>query len=81
MVDIQSETAEIRKGKKTRKKKIETTALQNMSASATQGGHNQGMSNMLCSRQHRLPQRSMCKKTVRMESPQTVTFFVLLALY
>jgi len=39
MIDIQSATAEIRRGKK--KQKIEeTTAQKYMSASATQGGHN-----------------------------------------
>jgi len=39
MVDIQSATAEIRRGRKRKKKKIEETTGQNiMSASATQGG-------------------------------------------
>ena len=37
--DIQSGTAEIRRGKR-RKKKKETTGQNIMSASATQGGHN-----------------------------------------
>jgi len=43
MVDIQSATAEIRRGKKKRKidEEEETTGQKNtMSASATQGGHN-----------------------------------------
>jgi len=39
MVDIQSATTEIRRGKK-RKKKEETTGQNIMSASARQGGHN-----------------------------------------
>jgi len=37
-VDIQSPTAEIRRGKKRRKKKPQDENI--MSASATQGGHN-----------------------------------------
>jgi len=37
MVDIQSATAEIRRGKKERKQKKDQNI---MSASATQGGHN-----------------------------------------
>jgi len=40
MVDIQSSTAEIRRGKKDRRKKKETTGKNIMFASATQGGHN-----------------------------------------
>jgi len=40
MVDIQSATAEIRRGKKEERKKKETTGQNIMSASATQGGHN-----------------------------------------
>jgi len=39
MVDIQSVTAEIRRGKKERRKK-ETAGQNIMSASGTQGGHN-----------------------------------------
>jgi len=40
MVDIQSVTAEIRRGKKERKKKKDKNI---MSASATQGGHNNSL--------------------------------------
>jgi len=40
MVDIQYATAEIRRGKKKRKKKPQGKNI--MSASATQGGHNDG---------------------------------------
>ena len=39
MVDIQSSTAEIRRGKKERKIEEETTGQNIMSASATQGSH------------------------------------------
>jgi len=38
MVDIQSVTAEIRRGKKKKKNKLQDKNV--MSASATQGGHN-----------------------------------------
>jgi len=41
MVDIQSPTAEIRRGKKDRKKKKKPQGKNIMSASAMQGGHNQ----------------------------------------
>jgi len=40
MVDIQSATAEIRRGKKDRRKKKKPEGKNIMSASATQGGHN-----------------------------------------
>jgi len=39
MVDIQSATAEIRRGKEKKERKIETTGKNIMSASASQGGH------------------------------------------
>ena len=41
MVDIQSATAEIRRGKKERKKKNKLQDENIMSASATQGSHNE----------------------------------------
>jgi len=41
IVDIQSPTAEIRRGKKDRKKKKKPQGKNIMSASAMQGGHNQ----------------------------------------
>jgi len=42
MADIQSATAEIRRGKKEKRKKEEETKGKNiMSSSATQGGHNE----------------------------------------
>ena len=40
MVDIQSATAEMRRGKKRKKKKLQDKNI--MSASATQGGHKKG---------------------------------------
>jgi len=40
MVDIQTATAEIRRGKKDRKKKKKPQGKNIMSSSATQGGHN-----------------------------------------
>jgi len=40
MVDIQSATAEIRRRKKKKERKIEITGKNIMSTSATQGGHN-----------------------------------------
>ena len=43
MVDIQSPNAEIRRGKKEKRKIEETTGQNIMSASATQGGHNYQM--------------------------------------
>jgi len=45
MIDIQSATAEIRRGEKRRKKKKQDKNI--MSASAMQGGHNKGSSIML----------------------------------
>jgi len=46
MVDIQSATAEIRRGIKNRQKEREKSQGKNiMSASATQGGHNKHISN------------------------------------
>jgi len=41
MIDIHSATAEIRRGKKERYVEEETTGQNIMSASATQGGHNE----------------------------------------
>jgi len=49
MVDIQSATAEIRRGKKERRKKQDKNI---MSASATQGGHNETQANWLNFRVH-----------------------------